>query len=95
LSVPQIYSFLNPRHYSAQSGKPFKVQGQTDVQGLMDFNMPTDLDIWLVVLKDNWFAENPSARWTPMLTASEFKAKTPTTELADVPGRPRVRIERK
>ncbi len=95
LSVPQIYSFLDPRHYLGPCGKPFKVQGQTNVQGYMNFNMPKDLDIWLVVLKDAWLVEEPLAEWTPMLTACEFEAKTLATELVDIPGRPRVRIEKK
>jgi len=95
MSVPQIYSFLDPRHYLGPCGKTFKVQGQTDVRGRMDFNMPKDLDIWFVVLKDNWFAKDPPAWWTPMLTPSELEARTSTTQLADVPGRPHVRIEKK
>ena len=94
-SVPRIYSFLDPRHYLGESGKPVTAEGKTDSQGQVSFDMPTDLDIWHASLGESWILEGPSTQWMPMMTRKEFETDARADQLRDMPGRPEVKVQKK
>ena len=92
-SLPRIYSFLDLRHYTSETGQPVVAEGKTDEAGKVILNLPSDLGIRYVQLDGKWFSYQPSSSWQPMLTQQEYevRAESPAVE----GGRPLVRMETK
>ncbi len=90
-STHRIYSFLDPRHYLVETGRPVVVEGKTDKAGKVILDLPSDLGISYVQLDGKWFARNPSSTWQPMVTQQEYETRAEKPEVED--GRPLVRME--
>jgi hypothetical protein len=92
-STHRIYSFLDLRHYTSETGQPVVTEGKTDKTGRVILGLPSDLGISYVQLDGKWFSYQPSSAWQPMLTQQEYvdRAEKPAVE----GGRPLVRMETK
>jgi hypothetical protein len=91
-SLPRIYSFLDARHYTGETGKPVVVHERTDEGGKVALGLPSDLRIWYICLNSEWFAREPSSAWQPMLAKHEYEAKVAEADLQTDQQRPLVRM---
>ena len=94
-SCHRIYSFLDPRHYLAETGRPVTAEGQTDSHGKVTLGLPSDLGIRYICLDNEWFAREPLSDWRPMLTRGEYEAKSTEVDLQAKPDRPLIRIDKR
>lgn len=89
-SLPPIYNWIDPRHYTHNTGRPVIADGLTDDAGTVVLRLPSNLSIKSVQLSDRWYARPPYSSWKPMLTRQEYVYKVdPTSES----GRPLVRMK--
>ena len=92
ISVPRIYSFIDPRHYSPGSGQSVMKNGVTNATGTVELDLPHNLDSWRIVVDDTWILRGPTPNWSIMTLCDEQK---PDQNDALLEGRPEVRILKK
>ena len=91
-SIPRMYSFLDIRHYGAESGKPDITKGITNSTGVVELSLPQDIGVGYIMVNDVWILIKPSVNWTKMQIRDDLKP-----EQRDGIGQtlPEVKIEKK